>query len=219
VSGAAPGMTEAELWRAVLPHAVLAQAVAEALGCARGEPLAGLAAALALDERDWLVPERREIVPLLAQGVALEDLLLLRLGDPAGGWWTGARALPRQESPGAQLAHAAGLAAGLARREKPAAVLAFADGDALPQLDADEALRAAHALRCPLVVLVTSTGPAPDDVYAVYRAVAEAVQHARGGGGPALLRATAEAEPREALAALAARARAAGAWSEGRDAG
>lgn len=207
-------MTDAEVLRATLPRAVLAQTVAEALGFARGEPLAALAAALALrGEHDWLVPQQHEIVPLLAHGVALEALLLLHLGDPAGGWWPGARVLPYQASPGAQLAHAAGLAGALAYREKRAVVLAFADGDALAQLDADEAMRAAHALRCPLVVLVTSTGAAPDDVCAVYRAVAEAAERARAGGGPALLRASADASPREALAALAARARAAGAWS------
>ena len=109
------------------------------------------------------------------------------------------------------------MAAGLAHRATGSVVLAYADGDTVPALDLDETMRAAAALRCPLVVLVTHDGAGVRRrLRGVPRRGGGGGTRPRAGGGPALVRATTavgETLP-DALAALAARARATGVWSD-----
>lgn len=167
--------------------------------------------------RDWIVPQYRELPALLRHGLPLESFLLTFVGDPRGGAIPeGVNLLPIQIGLAAQLPHAVGLAWGLSLRGEDSVVLAFVGDGASSEGDFHEALNLAGVLGASVVFLVQNNGWAistprsrqsaaatlasraigygipgllvdGNDLLAVHAVVADAVERARGGGGPTLI--------------------------------
>lgn len=166
---------------------------------------------------DWLVPAYREQPAMLRQGYPLANLLAAYMGRlSAVRVPDGVRMLPRQQSVGTQLPHAAGLAWGQKVLGTGAVVLTYVGEGASSEGDFHEACNLAGVTGAPLVVVVQNNGWAistpssrqtaaesiaaraagygiagavvdGNDLFAVYAATAEAVGRARGGGGATLI--------------------------------
>jgi pyruvate dehydrogenase E1 component alpha subunit len=167
--------------------------------------------------RDWIVPASREQPAMLRHGLPLANLFATYMGRldqaaiPAG-----VNLLPRQQAIGAQLPHAVGLAWALKLRRTDAVVAVYFGEGASSEGDFHEASNLAGVMQVPLVFVLinnqyaistpahrqTATknlatraegygfpGVAVDgnDLLAVYRATADAVDLARTGGGPTLI--------------------------------
>ncbi len=176
----------------------------------------GSAFALRTDS-DWIVPQYRELPALLRQGLPLESFMLTFSGDPRGGAIpSDVNLLPVQIGLAAQLPQAVGLAWGLWLRRTGGVVLAYVGDGASSEGDFHEACNLAGVLRAPIVFLLQNNGwaistprerqsaaatlaaRAPgygfagvlvdgNDLLAVHSVVADAVDRARGGGGPTLI--------------------------------
>ncbi|WP_199589250.1 thiamine pyrophosphate-dependent dehydrogenase E1 component subunit alpha [Blastococcus sp. TF02A-26] len=184
----------------------------------RGQEASVVGAAVALDpQRDWVVPQYRELPALLRQGLPLEQFMLTFLGDPRGGLAPeGVNVLPIQIGLAAQLPQAVGLAWGLARQGRDAVVLVFCGDGASSEGDFHEACNLAGTLGAPVVFLLQNNGwaistprsrqsaavtlaaRAPgygipgslvdgNDLLAVHEVVSDAVGRARAGDGPSLV--------------------------------
>lgn len=187
-------------------------------GPVEGQEAAAVGSALALDPgRDWMIPASREQPAYVHHGLPLDRLLagyMGRLGHaliPEG-----VRVLPRQQSIGAQLPQAVGLAWALKLRGVRAAALVYLGDGAASEGDFHEAANLAGVQRVPLVFVLINNqyaistpserqsaaetlavraagygfpGVAVDgnDVFAVYAATSEAVERALAGGGPTLV--------------------------------
>lgn len=186
-------------------------------GPVHGQEASVVGSAMALDpRRDWIVPASREQPAMLRHGWPLENMFAAYMGRldraviPPG-----VRLLPRQQSIGAQLPHAAGLAWALKIQAVPAAVMVFCGDGASSEGDFHEACNLAGVMGAPLVVVLINNGYAistpvarqtagslaarasgygfpgiavdGNDVFAVYAASKRAVQRAREGGGPTLI--------------------------------
>lgn len=198
----------------LLRHAIFADILGRHLTSPEPEDLMAIAAGLALSERDWIVPQDRERSVLTRFGVALESLMISQRGDRAGDWWPGARAVPAEIGSSSYLTHAVGLAWSLARKGRSAVVLACVNGDATPEGDIREALRAARSLTAPVIFFVSSQERGTADVFAVHASVARAVERARSGRRPGVVRARRRAVEPGQIEELTLRARAAGTWSD-----
>jgi pyruvate dehydrogenase E1 component alpha subunit len=167
--------------------------------------------------RDWIVPQYRELMATVHHGLPLEVITAQYLGKigPAR-IPEGVNVLPNQVSIAAQLPQATGLAWGLRLRGKDAVVMAFIGDGGSSEGDFHEALNLAGVVRAPIVFLLQNNQWAistsrrvqsgtssfslraagygfegvevdGNDVLAVYDAACEAVERARGGGGPTLI--------------------------------
>lgn len=183
-----------------------------------GQEASLVGAALALDaERDWIVPQYRELPALLTHGLPLETFILYFLGHPLGGRIPeGVNVLPLQIGIAAQLPQAVGLAWGIRHRGGDGVVLVFCGDGATSEGDFHEALNLAGVRRAPVVFLVQNNGWAistpierqtaarhlaargpgygmpghlvdGNDVLAVLATVRTAVDRARAGDGPSLV--------------------------------
>ncbi len=170
-------------------------------------------------KRDWIVPQYREFAAQLRHGVPGECVVLYRQGHPQGGVIPpGVRVLPIQVSLAAQLPHAVGLAWGMKLRgEAGVAVAYFGDG-ASSEGDFHESCNLAGVLAAPVIFFLQNNqwaistpreqqsaaadlaSRAPgygfagvsvdgNDLLAVHRVTAEAVDRALAGGGPTLIEA------------------------------
>lgn len=167
--------------------------------------------------RDWIVPSYREQAALLHHGLSLDALTALYFGRiDAARIPDGLNLLTRQQAVGAQIPHAVGLAWGLALRELSGVVLTYFGEGASSEGDFHEACNFAGVVKAPVVFLLQNNGwaismPAQGqtaassfadraagygfpgvvvdgtDLFAVHDAVSEAVERARGGGGPTLI--------------------------------
>ena len=187
-------------------------------GPVAGQEAAVVGSAMALDpHRDWIVPASREQPAWLRHGLPLEMLFAIYMGRldhtqiPAG-----VKLLPRQQSIGAQLPHAAGLAWAMKLRRIRAVVAVYLGEGASSEGDFHEAANLAGVMRVPLVFLLINNqwaistparkqsaaqslaaraegygfpGVAVDgnDLLAAYAATMEAVERALAGGGPTLI--------------------------------
>ncbi len=173
----------------------------------------------ALEERDWVFPSYRESAIGLLRGIPAATILSWWRGHPSGWWNPAEHRVASICVPIAtHVPHAAGLAWGLKLRgEDTAAVVFFGDG-ATSEGAFHEGANVAAVMRAPLVLLCNnnqwaistplSAQTAADtladkaagygmpaervdgtDVLAVYGAVREAVERARGGGGPTFVEA------------------------------
>jgi pyruvate dehydrogenase E1 component alpha subunit len=154
---------------------------------------------------------------MLRQGYPLPNLLAAYMGRlSAVRVPDGVRMLPRQQSVGAQLPHAAGLAWGLKLQRVDAIVMTYAGEGATSEGDFHEACNLAGVVRAPIVFVIQNNGwaistpsarqtaaesiasRAPgyglagalvdgNDLFAVYAAAREAVHLARAGGGGSLI--------------------------------
>ncbi|MFI1014598.1 pyruvate dehydrogenase (acetyl-transferring) E1 component subunit alpha [Streptomyces sp. NPDC020965] len=184
-----------------------------------GQEACEVAAALALEERDWLFPSYRDTLAAVARGVDPVQALTLLRGD----WHTGYDPREHRVAPlctplATQLPHAVGLAHAARLKGDDVVALAMVGDGGTSEGDFHEALNFAAVWGAPVVFLVQNNGfaisvplakqtAAPslahkavgygmpgrlvdgNDAPAVHQVLSEAVARARGGGGPTLIEA------------------------------
>lgn len=185
-----------------------------------GQEAAVVGSAWALDpERDWIVPQYRELAAMLHHGVPLSQLFLYFTGHPSAGHYAeGINVMPIQIALAAQIPHAVGLAWGLRHQGSDAVVLTYFGEGAASEGDAHEAMNLAGVRKAPVIFLLQNNGWAistpsrlqtaasslaaraegygiageqvdGNDLIAVNQATARAVERARTGEGPTLIEA------------------------------
>ncbi|WP_052847583.1 pyruvate dehydrogenase (acetyl-transferring) E1 component subunit alpha [Streptomyces avicenniae] len=184
-----------------------------------GQEACQIAAALALEPRDWLFPSYRDTLAVITRGVPPAAALGLLRGD----WHTGYDPREHRVAPlctplATQLPHATGLAHAARLRGDDVVALALVGDGGTSEGDFHEALNFAAVWRAPVVFLVQNNRyaisvplaaqtAAPslahkavgygmpgrlvdgNDAPAVLTVLREAVAHARSGGGPTLVEA------------------------------
>jgi len=184
-----------------------------------GQEACEVAAALVLEERDWLFPSYRDTLAAVARGMDPAKALGLLRGD----WHTGYdpyehRIAPLSTPLATHLPHAVGLAHAARLKGDDVVALAMVGDGGTSEGDFHEALNFAAVWRTPTVFLVQNNGfaisvplakqtAAPslahkavgygmpgrlvdgNDAAAVHRVLSEAVARARSGGGPTLVEA------------------------------
>jgi pyruvate dehydrogenase E1 component alpha subunit len=184
-----------------------------------GQEACEVAAALALQERDWLFPSYRDTLAAVARGVDPVQALTLLRGD----WHTGYDPREHRVAPlctplATQLPHAVGLAHAARLKGDDVVALAMVGDGGSSEGDFHEALNFAAVWQAPVVFLVQNNGfaisvplakqtAAPslahkavgygipgrlvdgNDAAAVHEVLSDAVRHARAGGGPTLIEA------------------------------
>jgi pyruvate dehydrogenase E1 component alpha subunit len=187
-------------------------------GPVHGQEAAVIGSAMALDPgRDWIVPASREHPAMLRHGLPLRNMFATYMGNfDAAAIPDGVRLLPRQQSIGAQLPHAAGLAWALKLRKTGGVVAVYFGEGASSEGDFHEASNLAGVMRVPLVMLLINNHyaistpvhrqtAAPqlaaraegygfpgfvvdgNDLLAVYATTLDAVMRALAGEGPTLI--------------------------------
>ena len=185
-----------------------------------GQEASIVGSALALDpERDWIVPQYRELMATVHHGLPLEVITAQYLGKIAPARIPdGVNVLPTQVSIAAQLPQATGLAWGLRLQGKDAVVLAYVGDGGSSEGDFHEGLNLAGVVKAPIVFFLSNNQWAistsrrvqsatqsfalraagygfegvevdGNDVMAVYDVTCDAVNKARSGGGPTLIEA------------------------------
>ena len=184
-----------------------------------GQEACQVAAALVLDETDWLFPTYRDSVAVIGRGVSPADAMVLLKGDWHGGYDPAEHRVAPQATPLAtQLLHAVGFAQAARRRGEDTVVLALCGDGATSEGDFHEAMNFAAVFHVPVVFFVQNNefaisvplsrqSAAPslahkaigygmpgqrvdgNDVAAVLAVLGEAVERARSGGGPSLVEA------------------------------
>src|SRR5437660_4828823 len=173
----------------------------------------------ALEREDWICPSYRESAIGLLRGMPASTVLSWWRGHPAGWWNpadynVGSICVPI----GTHVPHAAGLAWGKKLRGETACAIAFFGDGATSEGSFHEGANFAGVLKAPLVLFCNNNqwaistpleaqtaaetladkavgygipGVRVDggDVLAVYEATREAVERARGGGGPSFIEA------------------------------
>jgi 2-oxoisovalerate dehydrogenase E1 component alpha subunit len=184
-----------------------------------GQEACEVAAALALEERDWLFPSYRDTLAAVARGLDPVQALTLLRGD----WHTGYdprehRVAPLSTPLATQLPHAVGLAHAARLKGDDVVALALVGDGGTSEGDFHEALNFAAVWQAPVVFLVQNNGfaisvpldkqtAAPslahkavgygmpgrlvdgNDAAAVHEVLGEAIARARAGGGPTLVEA------------------------------
>ncbi|WP_255949661.1 pyruvate dehydrogenase (acetyl-transferring) E1 component subunit alpha [Streptomyces odontomachi] len=184
-----------------------------------GQEACEVAAALVLEDRDWLFPSYRDTLAAVARGLDPVQALSLLRGD----WHTGYDPYEHRIAPlctplATQLPHAVGLAHAARLKGDDVVALALVGDGGTSEGDFHEALNFAAVWRAPVVFLVQNNGfaisvpldkqtAAPslahkavgygmpgrlvdgNDAPAVHEVLAEAVHRARTGGGPTLVEA------------------------------
>ncbi|WP_055533497.1 pyruvate dehydrogenase (acetyl-transferring) E1 component subunit alpha [Streptomyces graminilatus] len=184
-----------------------------------GQEACEVAAALVLEDRDWLFPSYRDTLAVVARGVDPVQALTLLRGD----WHTGYNPREHRVAPlctplATQLPHAVGLAHAARLKGDDVVALAMVGDGGTSEGDFHEALNFAAVWQAPVVFLVQNNGfaisvplakqtAAPslahkavgygmpgrlvdgNDAVAMYEVLSEAVRHARAGGGPTLVEA------------------------------
>ncbi len=184
-----------------------------------GQEACQVAAALALEQRDWLFPTYRDSVALVARGLKPGEVLTLLRGDAHCGYNPAETRVAPQCTPLAtQTLHAVGLAHAMQRRGEDAVALALIGDGATSEGDFHEALNFAAVFKAPVVFFVQNNRFAisvpfekqsaaaalaykgigygmrseqvdGNDAVAVLAVLGDAVRHAREGHGPVLVEA------------------------------
>ncbi len=151
-----------------------------------GQEAAVVGSAMALDpKRDWIVPASREQPAMLRHGWPLGSLFAAYMGRldyasiPAD-----VRMMLRQQSIGAQMPHAAGLAWALKLRGVEGAVMVYCGDGASSEGDFHEGCNFAGVMRAPLVVVVINNQYAISTPFAKQTAAASLAIRAAGYGFP-----------------------------------
>jgi pyruvate dehydrogenase E1 component alpha subunit len=184
-----------------------------------GQEACQVAAALALEDRDWLFPSYRDTLAAIARGLDPVQALSLLRGD----WHTGYDPREHRIAPlctplATQLPHAVGLAHAARIKGDGVVALAMVGDGGTSEGDFHEALNFAAVWQAPVVFLVQNNGfaisvplakqtAAPslahkavgygmpgrlvdgNDAAALHEVLTDAVRHARAGGGPTLVEA------------------------------
>src|SRR6266540_1837997 len=183
----------------------------------KGQEAAQIGSVATLQPTDWTVPSFRETAVMLWRGWPIEKLLLLFAGYLEGGQpGPQQRDLPIAIPVATQLPHAVGLAYAAQYRGDDAVVMTFFGDGATSEGDFHEAMNFAGVWHVPIVFVCQHNQWAisvpvkkqthsrtlaqkalaygfpglqvdGNDVLAVYAASREAVDRARGGGGPTLV--------------------------------
>jgi pyruvate dehydrogenase E1 component alpha subunit len=186
---------------------------------AQGQEATEVAAAFALQERDWLFPTYRDTMAVITRGVDPLDVLRASQATAYYDYDFAAQRVGTMAIPLAtQALHAAGLALAAKLRSDPLAALTFLGDGASSEGDAHEAMNFAAAFGAPCVFLVVNNQYAisvpvarqthapsfahraigygmpgvrvdGNDALAVHAAVDLALERARSGGGPTLVEA------------------------------
>jgi pyruvate dehydrogenase E1 component alpha subunit len=121
-----------------------------------GQEAVGCGAALAMGQKDWLVPSFRENCAMFMKGWPVESFFLFHRGFEEGNLYpNGARALPISIVVGAHLPQAVGLAhAARLKGDKDTAVVAFTGDGGSSQGDFHEALNFAGVWKAGVVFVV-----------------------------------------------------------------
>ncbi|MFE9975124.1 pyruvate dehydrogenase (acetyl-transferring) E1 component subunit alpha [Streptomyces hirsutus] len=184
-----------------------------------GQEACEVAAALVLEEQDWLFPSYRDTLAVVARGVDPVETLTLLRGDRHTGYDPYEhRVAPLSTPLATQLPHAVGLAHAARLKGDDVVALAMVGDGGTSEGDFHEALNFAAVWRAPVVFFVQNNGfaisvplakqtAAPslahkavgygmpgrlvdgNDAAAVHEVLADAVRHARAGGGPTLVEA------------------------------
>ncbi|MEU4246229.1 pyruvate dehydrogenase (acetyl-transferring) E1 component subunit alpha [Amycolatopsis sp. NPDC026612] len=184
-----------------------------------GQEACQVAAALALEQRDWLFPTYRDSVALVARGLKPGEVLTLLRGDAHCGYNpVETRVAPQCTPLATQTLHAVGLAHAMQRRGEDAVALALIGDGATSEGDFHEALNFAAVFKAPVVFFVQNNRFAisvpfekqsaaaalaykgigygmrseqvdGNDAVAVLAVLDDAVKHAREGKGPVLVEA------------------------------
>jgi pyruvate dehydrogenase E1 component alpha subunit len=184
-----------------------------------GQEGAHVGAAFALRPEDWLVPAFRETGALILRGLSMEQLLQYWGGDERGAAFPRkSRTLPISIPVGTHMLHAVGIAWAMKQAGEEVAVLTFFGEGATSEGDFSEAMNMAGVFQVPVVffcqnnqyaisVPFTKQTAAPtvaqkalafgmfgvqvdgNDVFAVYRVTAEALERARAAHEPTLIEA------------------------------
>nr|WP_241742992.1 pyruvate dehydrogenase (acetyl-transferring) E1 component subunit alpha [Arthrobacter bussei] len=184
-----------------------------------GQEACQVAAAVVLDEEDWLFPTYRDTVAVITRGVDPLEVLTLLRGDWHGGYDPYEHRVATQATPLAtQLLHAVGVAHAAKLRGEPTVVLAMCGDGATSEGDFHEALNFAAVFHVPVVFFIqnnefaisvplSSQTVAPslahkaigygmpgervdgNDLAALLSVLGSAVDRARDGGGPSLIEA------------------------------
>ncbi|MFH1834064.1 MAG: pyruvate dehydrogenase (acetyl-transferring) E1 component subunit alpha [bacterium] len=185
----------------------------------RGHEGAQVGAAFALRPDDWLVPAFREMGALLMRDLSMAQLLQFWSGDERGaGFPRELRTLPIAIPVGTHMLHAVGIAWAMKQAGDKVAALTFFGEGATSEGDFSEAMNMAGVFQVPLVFFCQNNQYAisvpyskqtasctvaqkalaygmsgvqvdGNDVFAVYRVTAEALDRARAGLGPTLIEA------------------------------
>jgi pyruvate dehydrogenase E1 component alpha subunit len=183
----------------------------------KGQEASQIGSVSTLRSTDWMVPSFRETAAMLWRQWPIEKILLLFAGYLEGSQPAAEqRDLPVTIPVATQLPHAVGLAYAAQYRGDDAVVMAYCGDGATSEGDFHEALNFAGVWHVPIVFVVqnnqwaisvplkkqthsrTLAQKAPaygfpgiqvdgNDALAVYAASHEAVERARGGGGPTLV--------------------------------
>ncbi|MEU3215235.1 pyruvate dehydrogenase (acetyl-transferring) E1 component subunit alpha [Streptomyces sp. NPDC006971] len=184
-----------------------------------GQEACETAAALVLEDRDWLFPSYRDTLAAVARGLDPVEALTLLRGDRHSGYDPREHRIAPLCTPLAtQLPHAVGLAHAARLRGDDVVALAMVGDGGTSEGDFHEALNFAAVWRAPVVFFVQNNGfaisvplakqtAAPslahkavgygmpgrlvdgNDAVAVHQVLGEAVARARSGGGPTLVEA------------------------------
>jgi 2-oxoisovalerate dehydrogenase E1 component alpha subunit len=186
---------------------------------ARGQEACQVGAVTAMAERDWLFPTYRDSMAMVSRGINPVEVLTLLRGDWHCGYDPYLHRTATQCTPLAtNTLHAVGLAHAARLSGEDAVALVLLGDGATSEGDTHEALNIAAVWQAPVVFLVQNNGYAisvplakqtranhladkgigygipgvlidGNDAAMVFRACQEAIDRARGGGGPTLIEA------------------------------
>ncbi|KAA1394340.1 pyruvate dehydrogenase (acetyl-transferring) E1 component subunit alpha [Aeromicrobium ginsengisoli] len=184
-----------------------------------GQEACEVAAALVLDDQDWLFPTYRDVVSIIGRGVDPVETLTLLKGDWHCGYDpTEHRVAPQTTPLATQLIHAVGVAHAATLRGEDTVVMAMCGDGATSEGDFHEALNFAAVFKAPVVFFVQNNEYAisvplarqtvapslahkavgygmpgervdGNDVAALLSVLGDAVHAARSGAGPSLVEA------------------------------
>lgn len=168
---------------------------------------------------DWLVPCYRENLALFHHGLPMHYILLHWMGDERGNQIPeGVCMTPLAIPIGTQMLHATGIAWAFKIRKEPRVAITYFGDGATSEGDFHEAMNFAGTFQAPVVFFCqnnqwaisvpreTQTASETiaqkaiaygmptiqvdgNDIFAVYKAAKEAIERARGGGGPSFIEA------------------------------
>ncbi len=184
---------------------------------ARGQEASEIGTVMAMQETDWLFPTYRDSIAVGTRGVVTAELLSGFRGDWHCGWDPHEHRIAPQATPLAtQVLHAVGFATAAKLKGDPIATVAFIGDGATSEGDAHEGFNFAGVWQAPTVFIIQNNQFAisvpiakqtrarmladkavgygipgyhvdGNDVAAVYAVVTEALERARGGGGPTII--------------------------------
>ena len=185
----------------------------------KGQEAIQAGVALAMTEKDWLIPSFRDHGSMVLHGVPLHQVYAYWVGDERGSCFPeGVRCFPVAVPVGSQWQHGAGVGLSLKLRGEDAVAVTFGGDGSTSEGDFHEGLNCAAVLGAKAVFVIQNNQWAisvplhqqtaaetlaqkahgyglpgiqvdGNDVFAVYVAAEEAIERARSGGGPTLIEA------------------------------